>query len=235
MPSDARATSIAQKIRRAKWAKALFPNGFDPKKIKGSEGDGPHCAELSEFLGYYVGTPHERAVWDERYKWVAINREDMPLIEEAAAAEGITRQEYIAREALKELRFFVRSQGIPLPPPPPTEAAAPADRQTKPKRSTEQGEGRAKLVAALTAHHKYAAGGCLNAEPIGNNKIARLAGVSESTASAFFNEQFGGHAKYRAICADATRLAASLKLLNGEYTPYELFGSKPPGEAVNEE
>src|SRR5262249_18814112 len=39
-----------------------------------------------------------------------------------------------------------------------------------PKRSTERGEGRAKLIAALTKHHQYADGGCLNLEPIGNNE-----------------------------------------------------------------
>jgi hypothetical protein len=106
---------------------------------------------------------------------------------------------------------------------------------TKAKRSTERGEGRAKLVAALTKHHQYADGGCLNLEPIGNNELARLAGVSESTASGFFNKQFDGHTKYRVICADATRLVAALKLLNQEFAPHHLFGAKPPGEDERED
>ena len=100
----------------------------------------------------------------------------------------------------------------------------------KPKRSTTKGEAKAKLVAALTKHHEYADGGCLNQEPIGNNELARLAKVSESTASAFFKKQFDGHMKYRAICGDTTKLVASLKLLNQEFVPHHLFGAKPPGE-----
>jgi hypothetical protein len=92
-----------------------------------------------------------------------------------------------------------------------------------PKRSTERGEGRAKLIAALTKHHQYADGGCLNLEPVGNNELAKAAGVSPSTASAFFNDKFQGHAKYRAVCRDAGRLADSLKALNGEFSPYELW------------
>ena len=107
--------------------------------------------------------------------------------------------------------------------------------QTKTKRSTERGEGRAKLVAALTKHHKYADGSCLNLEYIGNNELARLADVSESTASEFFKKQFGGHSKYRAICTDAKNLVTALKLLNQEFAPHHLFGAKPPGESEDEE
>lgn len=116
----------------------------------------------------------------------------------------------------------------------------PGSQGIKPKRSTERGEGRAKLIAALTKHHQYADGGCLNTEPIGNNELARLAEVSESTASAFFNKEFnggksGGHAKYRAICSDAMRLVAALKLLNQEFSPHHLFGAKPANESERED
>ena len=100
----------------------------------------------------------------------------------------------------------------------------------KTKRSTERGEGRAKLIAALTKHHKYADGSCLNLDHVGNNELAQLAEVSVSTASAFFKKEFGGHTKYRAICSDATGLIAALKLLNQEFSPNNLFGAKPPGE-----
>ncbi|MEX0979296.1 MAG: hypothetical protein WDZ48_10610, partial [Pirellulales bacterium] len=110
-----------------------------------------------------------------------------------------------------------------------------APEPTKSKRSTERGEGRAKLIAALTKHHKYADGSCLNLESIGNNELARLAGVSESTASAFFNNEFNqgesrGYATYRVICRDPSRLADSLKVLNGEFSPHHLYGRTPPGE-----
>lgn len=105
----------------------------------------------------------------------------------------------------------------------------------KRKRSTERGEGRAKLIAALSKHHKYSDKGALNFEPIGNNELARLAGVSESTASAFFEKEFKGHAKYRAMCANKDSLLASLKLLNQEFSPHILFGALPPNESDEED
>lgn len=86
------------------------------------------------------------------------------------------------------------------------------------------------LIAALTKHHQYADGGCLNLEPIGNNELARFAKVSQSTAKAFFDKEFKGHKKYQANCADATSLVTALKLLNQEFSPYLLFGGKPPNE-----
>ncbi len=117
----------------------------------------------------------------------------------------------------------------------PDKATAPATETVKPKRSTERGEGYAKLVAAPTKHHKYADGGCLNLEPIGNNELARLAGVAESTASEFFKKQFHGFRQYRNCCTDAKRLVAVLKLLNQEYSPYHLCGAKPPSERERED
>jgi hypothetical protein len=110
------------------------------------------------------------------------------------------------------------------------EAARNAKPRKQPKRGTEPGEARAKLIAALTKHHQYADGGCLNLAPIGNNELARLATVAESTASVFFKEKFRGWAKYRLVCRDAGRLADSLKALNGEFAPHELYGRRPPDE-----
>ena len=69
-----------------------------------------------------------------------------------------------------------------------------------------------------------------NPDPVGNNELARLAGVSDSTASAFFSEKFQGHTKYRALCPDTGKLAAALKLLNGEFAPYLLYGGRPARE-----
>ncbi len=106
---------------------------------------------------------------------------------------------------------------------------------TKSKRSTVKGEGREKLIAALTLHHEYADGGSLNLEPIGNNELARKAGVDRATASAFFKKQFKGHGKYKAACRDSGRLAATLKLLNGEFAPHLLYGAKPPNEDDRDE
>jgi hypothetical protein len=108
--------------------------------------------------------------------------------------------------------------------------------KTKTKRSTEKGEGRAKLIPALTKHHKYADGSLLNSEPIGNNELARLARVEESTASDFFKREFGGHAEYKALCRrDIKGLISALKLLNGEFTPEILCRGKLPGEGDRDE
>ena len=100
----------------------------------------------------------------------------------------------------------------------------------KAKRSTERGEGRVKLIAALTKHHKYADGSCLNLEPIANNELARRAKVSNSTASEFLDKEFKGHTKYRGVCGDTKRLIPALKLLNQEFSPFHLYGNNPPGE-----
>jgi len=99
---------------------------------------------------------------------------------------------------------------------------------TKKKRSTIKGEGRVKIIAELTKHHKYADGGSLNQEPIGVGELARLADAGKSSASRFFAREFKGHAKYRAMCADVTQLVAALKLLNQEFSPYRLYGAVPP-------
>jgi hypothetical protein len=104
------------------------------------------------------------------------------------------------------------------------------DRSKKGKQSTERGEARIKLIAALTEHHKYSNGSCLNLEPVGNNELARMSGVRNSTASEFFKKEFGSHARYRAFCRDRALLGNSLKLLNQEVAPWQLFGRKPPGE-----
>jgi len=105
----------------------------------------------------------------------------------------------------------------------------------KAKRSTARGEGRDKILAALNLHHQYAAGSCLNFEPIGVRRLAREAQVSKDCASQFFKKDFGNHAKYKAACRrDAARILAWLKLLNNDYSPHPLFASTPPGEGQDE-
>lgn len=95
----------------------------------------------------------------------------------------------------------------------------------KPKRSTARGEGKVKLIAALTKHHQYADGSCLNLEPIGSNQLAQMAEVADSTASDFFRKQFGGHSSYRAQCHEKSKIVGALKLLNQEFTPHGLSRS----------
>jgi len=88
---------------------------------------------------------------------------------------------------------------------------------TKPKRSTEKGEARRKIIAALTEHHKYDKGGCLNQSPIGGNVLATKAGVTKASTSNFFKAEFGSHAKYRHVCQNVTALVGALKLVRGEF------------------
>jgi hypothetical protein len=135
-----------------------------------------------------------------------------------------------ARNKLTLIRDFNRGlqgQGNAEEPEKRSDPAPAATNEPAPKRSTERGEGRVKLIAALTKHHRYADGGCLNLEPIGNNQLARQARVAKRTASAFFGKEFQGHGKYKALCADAGRLAVALKLLNDEFAPHLLYGSTP--------
>jgi AcrR family transcriptional regulator len=103
-----------------------------------------------------------------------------------------------------------------------------------PKRSTSQFEARDKLIAELTRHHGYADGGCLNQDPIGNNKLAKAVGVSPSTASEFFRNKFEGHDKYRALCRDRRGLVAALRLLNDEFAPYHLLGDRTAAVAADQ-
>jgi hypothetical protein len=115
-------------------------------------------------------------------------------------------------------------------PEPRTFGSQEAKLNVKSKGSSEKGEGREKLISALTAYHRYAEGSLLNLQPVVSNELARLADVSKSTASEFFAKTFKGHGKYKAVCRDSAMLVAALKLLNNEFAPYHLFGGVPPGE-----
>ncbi len=120
--------------------------------------------------------------------------------------------------------------------PPPAMAAekptagrdAPAGKRDK--RSTTKGDARTKLISALALHHKYGQTGYLNLEPIGCNAIAELAKVSGSTASKFFERNFGGHSSYMAKCRDAKSLTAKLKLLYDEFADPSYGGEPMQGD-----
>jgi hypothetical protein len=118
----------------------------------------------------------------------------------------------------------------PVSAPQPTPPASPISVQVKKKRSTEAGEARDKLIAALTRHHQYANGSCLNQDPIVCNELARKADVAESTASVFFKEGFKGHRKYRRLCRDRSKLIAALKILNDEFAPHLLYDDNRSSE-----
>ncbi len=104
----------------------------------------------------------------------------------------------------------------------------------KAKKSTQKGEGREKLIGALTKHHKFAEG-CLNWEPIGNNELARMAGVEESSASEFFKKYFDGHGNYKILCVrNHEKVLVVLKSLNDDYSVDDLYGATPPGDRERE-
>jgi hypothetical protein len=108
-------------------------------------------------------------------------------------------------------------------------------RASKGKRSTERGEARNKIIGGLTEHHQYSRGSCLNMESISVSELARKADVSKSTVSQFFQKDFKGHARYRALCRDVSRLVGALKLLRGEFAPRDLYGKTPPGEGHHDD
>jgi hypothetical protein len=103
------------------------------------------------------------------------------------------------------------------------------------KRSTQKGEARTKLIAALNLHHDYANGGCLNQEPIGNNRLARLANVDISTASDFFKRVFGGYKMYRVCCREVRALRDKLRGLNEEFCPYRPLREDYAGPAQQDD
>ena len=96
--------------------------------------------------------------------------------------------------------------------------------------TTPPGGAQLKIVAALTRHHDYANGSCLNTEPIGSNALAKQAGVSSGSTSSFFAENFGSHVKYTHVCRTPATLAAYLKAVNAGFSPWVTFG-EVPGES----
>jgi hypothetical protein len=110
---------------------------------------------------------------------------DVPL-PEATIAEA--KDKYAWLQKLSVVNTTIRELGTPLV----VNRQEPPALVSKTKRSTERGEARMKLIAALTKHHKYADGGCLNLEPVGNNDLARMAKVAPSSASQFFDRELQG-------------------------------------------
>jgi hypothetical protein len=93
------------------------------------------------------------------------------------------------------------------------------EREFKHKRSTTNGDARSKIIAALTNHHQYENGSCLNFEPAQVNPLAREIGVSSSVVSGFFKKKFGSHTLYKNQCGENATLVHALRILNNELTP----------------
>jgi hypothetical protein len=113
---------------------------------------------------------------------------------------------------------------------------------TKPKRTSEPTATELALINALTCHHQYERGSCLNYEPIRNNDLARNAGVNPGRASEFFSKHFDQNGKegikrYKEQCRDKNKLIGALQMLNNEPRPHLLnnYGHNPPGEGFRED
>jgi hypothetical protein len=131
------------------------------------------------------------------------------------------------------VRRLTRYRDWAEPDLPPAEGRG-SDKKSAPgakkrdKASTQNGDARAKFIAALTQHHGYANGTCENWVAIKNNALARLAGIVNSTASRLFCKVFADGKKreglpaYKRACRDKS-LARVLKLLNNEYSPHLLL------------
>ncbi|MFO1007728.1 MAG: hypothetical protein U0929_17320 [Planctomycetaceae bacterium] len=94
------------------------------------------------------------------------------------------------------------------------------------KKSSKNGDAKAKLISALTQHHRYADGGCLNYEPIGCNALSRIADVAKSTASSFLKSTFQSRGGYQQACHDSATLIACLKVLNQEFSTRDILRGK---------
>ena len=75
------------------------------------------------------------------------------------------------------------------------------------------------VASTQIAHMWWAACKNLAISPIGNNVMASGLKINQGTTSAFFKKKFGGHAAYKRLCGDITKLLAAIRLLNNEITP----------------
>ena len=179
-----------------------------------------------------------------RRPWLPILRDCLASIPELA--EGLTEEKLRrwlwrnhrvppTRDLTAEDLVSLLESGLAVPSQAATGKANTPTQAGKQKRGTTKGEASEKIVSALTAHHQYKDGGCLNTEPIGVNNLARQAEVARSSVSLFFEKEFKGHDKYRALCLrSASEVAAALKILNREYSPHLLYGDCPPAERDDE-
>jgi hypothetical protein len=172
--------------------------------------------------------PTERLTTDEI--WEAANQGTWIIGDMKSAAFDGLRRGLLVRLGFEKGSNVEKSESVELPLQQFVKRDA-SDNETivvKSQVSTKSTGSREKLIAALTKHHQYETGSCLNQEPIGNNELAKLAEVSTGTASAFFRKQFDGHSLYVTLCADRGKLLIALRILNNDITPKILTQQLPP-------
>jgi hypothetical protein len=182
--------------------------------------------QLPMSLDTWVGIIKQKEKSRKRYGWLTWIGESKP-----GWPNRIINYAQAAADGLKSLWQHIQAVAVVdhKNESPKGNANAQVFESTKPKQNTRRGEARAKIVATLTAHHKYADGSALNLEPIGVNELAMKAEVGSASVSRFFHKAFGsksapdGLANYRRACANLMTLITALKTLNGEFAPSMLF------------
>jgi hypothetical protein len=102
-PGEYRYKNIGHKARIAGIAKGLkLPESRPPLS--------PAWQRLMDYLKPFWGSPHETEIWDLYRRFTHVDPRDRPGIEAAAAAEGLTAADWIAKSALAEIRRHVRSR-----------------------------------------------------------------------------------------------------------------------------
>jgi hypothetical protein len=136
-------------------------------------------------------------------------------------ANGVDAEQSSARQSfqhlLKAIVQFVREtrteeQKATQSQPKPARSRGPG----RPRLNQQPSDSETLLIAALTRHHQYNNGSCLNPAPVGNNELARMAKVVQSTCSLFFKQTFGNHKAYKVMCHKLDPLIAKLRYLNRE-------------------
>jgi hypothetical protein len=231
METDAFATLFAMSPPsedvQVEWSNpTIFPDGVACGDMRDTSGHalglrvvGDARETLADVLGSEHSAPAECWFPDEQ-KFTPSHLDQFNLAAEVSGALGPSERAKLCVRIKKEqqaIAALARRQKNREPS---------ADRGHH--RSHESGEARAKLIAALTAHHQYESGSVLNTEPIGCNELSVMAGVrSNSTSSRFFKAEFGSHTAYKRACRDTAKLANCLKIFNGEIVPKLLLNHDP--------
>lgn len=114
---------IAREVIVRDYAKGLKP-ALD--KLREDNPPGPHEQSLIEYLRRFSGGPHEAAMVDTYRNCRPQSDRAMKIIDAASVAEGLSRDEFVARETLVVLRKLAKRLGLTEPAPVATGSAASA-------------------------------------------------------------------------------------------------------------
>ncbi len=98
-PSDSTTRSAEDRALSRRWSKT--PD-FQPFP----SADGPLYRQLIDFLRSFVGTPHEKTIWDRFHEWRGCTEDNRPVLETEATEAGLTLGEYLAQLTLEALQRY---------------------------------------------------------------------------------------------------------------------------------